>query len=231
MTDLFEISRGRGSRNEWDRPNRHHGLFAPITEVRTMAPVVALTFDDGPNPVYTARLLKVLQRHRAKATFFMLGSAAQAHPEIVDAVADAGHAIGNHSYSHCDFLELSHRRRVQEIRACSRSLQGYETKIFRPPYGRGNLASYIAVRSLGYKVVKWTISTGDWKHLKGTDISELILQQLRPGAVILLHDGIANNPNADRSATIDAVDRLLNGTAGKYRYLTIPDLFTMGRPS
>ncbi|MEI9928875.1 MAG: polysaccharide deacetylase family protein [Sphingomonas sp.] len=204
-------------------------ICGPITEVRTSAPVVALTFDDGPDPVYTPQLLEVLRRRRAKATFFMVGSAAQAHPEIVSAVAEAGHAIGNHSYSHCDFLEVPPRRRIAEIRACARSLGGHETKIFRPPYGRENLASHLAARSLGYSVVKWSISTGDWRGVTSTEIADLILRQLRPGAIILLHDSIARDPGADRSATIDAVDRLLDATEGAYTYLTIPELFAHGR--
>lgn len=205
-------------------------ICGPITEVRTSAPVAALTFDDGPNPVYTPRLLEVLKRHRVRATFFMVGSAAQAHPGIVEAVAEAGHVIGNHSYSHCDFLEVPHRRRTAEIRACARSLGIHETKFFRPPYGRENLASHLAARSLGYKVVKWSISGGDWRKMTSAQIAEPILRKLRPGAIVLLHDSLARDPDDDRSATIDAVDRLLDETAGEYDYLTIPDLFACGSP-
>jgi peptidoglycan/xylan/chitin deacetylase (PgdA/CDA1 family) len=231
VTDLAGIDRRRGPTEGANRLALLRRKFCgPITRVRTSAPVAALTFDDGPSPVYTPRLLEVLQRHRVKATFFMVGRAAEAYPEIVKAVADAGHAIGNHSYSHCDFLEVPHRRRTAEIRACARSLGPYETKIFRPPYGRENLASHLAARSLGYKVVKWTISTGDWKPATSAEISDLVRRQLEPGAIILLHDSIARNPDADRSAMIDAVDRLMEETAGEYFYLTIPDLFERGAP-
>jgi len=214
------------------RPGRLPALrrryFGPITEVRTAARVAALTFDDGPNPTYTPWLLDVLARHRAKATFFMLGSAAQAYPEIVEAVAQAGHAICNHSHSHCDFRTVPHRRRIAEIRSCSKWLGGHESKIFRPPFGRENLATHLSARSLGYRVVKWTISTGDWEAISSTTIHERMRAGLRPGAIILLHDGSARNPAADRSATVDAVDRLLGER--DYRYLTLPELFALGRP-
>ena len=202
--------------------------FGPITEVRTTARVAALTFDDGPNPTYTPWLLEVLARHRAKATFFMIGRAAQAHPEIVRAVAAAGHAICNHSHTHPDFLTVPHRRRISEIGTCSKWLGAYETKIFRPPFGRENLATHLAARSLGYKVVKWTISTGDWHPVSSAEILARMNAKLRPGAIILLHDSSARDPSADRSATVEAVDRLL-GQADDYHYLTLPDLFTHDR--
>jgi peptidoglycan-N-acetylglucosamine deacetylase len=220
-----------------DKLGRYSGVLAklrcryvgPITGVRTSARVVALTFDDGPNPVYTPKLLDVLARHQAKATFFMLGREADAYPDIVTAVANAGHAICNHSHSHCDFQQVSHRRRIAEIRSCSKSLGQYETKIFRPPYGRENLASHLAARSLGYQVVKWTISTGDWTGISSAEIYTRMRETLKPGAIVLLHDGSANDSLADRSATIDAVDRLLQ-TADGYRFVTLPDLFNQGAP-
>lgn len=205
--------------------------FGLITKVTTLVPAVALTFDDGPSPVYTSRLMDVLNRYNAKATFFMLGSAARAYPDLVRTVFDAGHAIGNHSYSHCDFVEVSHRTRLAEIRACSRALDNYESKIFRPPYGRQNLAAYFAARSLGYKTIKWTISAGDWKGLTSSEIADSVLCRLHPGAIVLLHDSIATRPGEDQSATIDAVERILAHTAGDYQYLTIPELFRLGRAS
>ena len=215
------------------RPGRLEALrrrfFGPITEVRTSERVVALTFDDGPNPVHTPRLLDVLARHRAKATFFMLGRAARAYPELVEAVAEAGHAIGNHSHSHCDFLTVPHRRRSAEIRTCSKWLGDHEAKIFRPPYGRENLATHLTARTLGYKVAKWTISTGDWEAVSSAEIYERMRKGLRPGAIILLHDGSGRDPSCDRSATVDAVDRLLR-EAREYRYITLPELLLNGRP-
>jgi peptidoglycan/xylan/chitin deacetylase (PgdA/CDA1 family) len=210
-----------------DAPRRK--LYGPVTDVLTDERAVALTFDDGPNPVYTPRLLDVLQRYGTKATFFMLGRAARAHPEVVEAVANAGHAIGNHSYSHCDFRSVTSDRRRQEIRDCSQSLRGFESKIFRPPYGSENMASHFDARTMGYTVVKWTVSVGDWEQVPSATISERIVQQIRPGAIVLLHDSIATHPHADRSAVVDAVECLLQVTAGEYVYHTIPELFRLGR--
>lgn len=205
-------------------------LYGPITDVLTSEKIVALTFDDGPHPVYTPRLLNVLQHYRATATFFMLGGAAHAHPEVVEIVAKAGHALGNHSYSHCDFRLATRSRRREEILECSKSLHRYESKIFRPPYGSENMGSHFDARNMGYAVVKWNIAVGDWEQISGVEIARRIVQQIKPGAIVLLHDSIAKNPQSDRSSTIEAVERLLEVTRGEYTYCSIPELFRFGRP-
>jgi peptidoglycan/xylan/chitin deacetylase (PgdA/CDA1 family) len=225
---LQSVGKGWGEAVELAASSRRK-LYGPITSVQTTDKVVALTFDDGPHPINTPRLLEVLRRYGAKATFFMLGRAAQAYPDLVDVVAQAGHAIGNHSYSHCDFLKTSRRQRKEEILACSKSLRGHESKIFRPPYGRENLACHIEARILGYTVVKWSISAGDWIERTGAEMSSRISRQLDPGAIVLLHDGIAKNPGADQSSTIEAVESILGGTIGAYSYVTIPEMFKLGR--
>ncbi len=203
--------------------------FGPITQVRTQKPIAALTFDDGPGPEFTPLLLEVLERHQAKATFFVVGEAAQRHPQIVEAMAEAGHAVGNHSHTHCDFLTVPFDRQIREIRSCSQALGEYGEKIFRPPYGRENFASHLAARSLGYRVVKWTISTGDWTGISSDEIYQRMHSALRPGAIILLHDSSAKTPSADRSPTIAAVDRLLR-EAADYDFVTVPELFADGQP-
>ena len=205
-------------------------LYGPITSVQIADKVAALTFDDGPNPVYTPRLLEILRRYDAKATFFMLGKAAREHPDLVEAVAKAGHVVGNHSYSHRDFRAISRHQRKNEVLECSKSLKEYESKIFRPPFGHENLVCHFDVRSLGYTVVKWTICGDDWKQLSGTEISDRIIRRLRPGAIILLHDNNAKNPWADKNSMLEAVERILQVTTGTYKYLTIPEMFERGHP-
>jgi len=108
-------------------------LMGIITHVETQEEVAALTFDDGPHPEYTPRLLEILERLQARATFFMVGEAAQRHREIVRRVADAGHAIGNHSWDHPSFPQITGRERREQIRPCERAIAPYGERIFRPP--------------------------------------------------------------------------------------------------
>jgi peptidoglycan-N-acetylglucosamine deacetylase len=118
-------------------------VIGTISHVHTRESVAALTFDDGPDPEYTPRLLAILERYRAQATFFMTGKAAQAHPELVRRVAQAGHAIGNHSWDHPSFPLISGRERRAQIRACAQALVPYGSRLFRPPYTEQNLGSRI----------------------------------------------------------------------------------------
>src|SRR6266849_2574451 len=114
----------------WRRPRILRGAFAAvarnligtIAHVATRDAVAALTFDDGPHPEYTPRLLQILERHQARATFFMLGEKAHRYPELVQRVAQAGHAIGNHSWDHPVFPEISRRERRDQIRACAKAI-------------------------------------------------------------------------------------------------------------
>ena len=124
-----------------------------ITRVSTSKPVAALTFDDGPDPVFTPRLLAVLHKHQAKATFFMVGKAAERHPDIVKEVAVAGHAIGNHSWDHPSFPLISRRERWAQVRACEKAIAPYGQRLFRPPYGDQNLLSRLEASWLGYQVI------------------------------------------------------------------------------
>src|ERR1700751_666629 len=112
-----------------------------MTSVLTRDPVAALTFDDGPHPEYTPRLLAVLAQHQVRATFFMVGEVAQQHPALVRQVAQEGHTIGNHSWDHQSFRTLPGPARRRQIRSCARVLAPYGHALFRPPYGEYSLAS------------------------------------------------------------------------------------------
>src|SRR5262249_30539728 len=113
--------------------------YGPITHVQTDANLVALTFDDGPHPKFTIELMRILKRFDAKATFFMVGKAASINLDVVKMVAEEGHAIGNHSFTHIAFPHLDSAARRDEIRRCAETLKPYGTMLFRPPYGVENL--------------------------------------------------------------------------------------------
>lgn len=208
-------------------------VLGTITRVVTAAPAAALTFDDGPHPDFTPRLLAVLARHHARATFFMVGEAASRHPELVRDVAVAGHAIGNHTWSHPSLPLLSGRARREEIRACARALAPYAGRLFRPPYGNQTVGSRLDAARLGYRVIGWSVSTVDWQDRDTDWLVGQLRDRLRPGCIVVLHDALhhARDPRyLDRSAVIEAVDRLLAALAGVLQFVTVPDLLRMGRP-
>ena len=113
--------------------------------VKTSQPVVALTFDDGPHPDFTPRVLDILSIYDARATFFMIGKRARQYPHLIKEVAEAGHSIGNHSWDHQPLIGLSRKERKGQIRACKKALYPYGEMIFRPPKGYQNHASRIDV--------------------------------------------------------------------------------------
>src|SRR5262247_3415195 len=152
-------------------------VLGTTTHVNTLDPVVALTFDDGPDPVYTPRLLDILEIHGAHATFFMTGEAAQRHPELVKRVAQGGHAIGNHSWNHPSFPLISGRERREQIRACAKATAPYGKRLFRPPYGEQNIASRFAPLLLGYQVIMFDVSTDDWCGADAVSIADQLERQ------------------------------------------------------
>ncbi len=208
-------------------------ILGTLTHVITDQPVVALTFDDGPHPHYTMQIVETLEAYGAKATFFMVGEAARAHPDVLNAVAQAGHAIGNHSWDHPALPLISGRERREQIRACQRVLSPYGQPLFRPPFGRQSVGSRLDVFWLGYQVVAWSVSAGDWIEHRPEVIADALERELSPGSIVLLHDGLyypVRPENANRAPTVDAVQLLLDRMGRRYRFVTIPELLRFGRP-
>lgn len=208
-------------------------LMGTITHVSTQDPVVALTLDDGPDPEFTPRLLDILEKHQARATFFMVGEAAQRHPELVRKVAQAGHAIGNHSWDHPSFPLITKQERLSQIRQCARAISPYDRRLFRPPYGHQSKASRFDALWLGYRVVTWSIVAYDWLDHDADWIIDQIMNQIQPGSIILLHDALYHTIEArytDRRPTLDAVSGLLEQLGNRYSFVTIPELLRHGRP-
>lgn len=207
-------------------------LAGTITHVETTARVAALTFDDGPDPVYTPRLLDILAKHGAKATFFMIGARAAKYPDIVARVASEGHAIGNHSWDHKPFPELDSRARLQQLADCQRALDPYGLRLFRPPKGMQSLASRFDILRAGHQVVTWSLGAEDWLDREAEWMAEHLITHLQPGAIICLHDaleGVTRENVRDRSRTLEAVDRLLQTMSPEYQFVTVPALIARGR--
>jgi peptidoglycan/xylan/chitin deacetylase (PgdA/CDA1 family) len=204
-----------------------------ITHVTTKESVVALTFDDGPDSNYTPRLLDILQRHNAHATFFCVGKAAELHPQIVRRTAEAGHAIGNHSWDHPSFPTISRRERRRQIQMCQEVLRPYGGQLFRPPFGHQNIRSHIDVVHLGYQVIAWNSVGYDWLDHDAAWITEYLAHEIQPGNIIALHDGLFTTSDArycDRQPVLEAVDATLERFGRQFRFVTVPDLLLCGRP-
>jgi peptidoglycan/xylan/chitin deacetylase (PgdA/CDA1 family) len=162
---------------------------------------VYLTFDDGPIPEVTPKVLEILERYHVKATFFMVGENIDKHPEVYEQVIKAGHAVGNHTYNHLkgwrtpfhaymentEKWEEAFRRQNTEYRVQS-------TDLFRPPYGKATLRQRMALHRKGYKLIYWDILTRDYDaSVTPEQMLRLIQRDTRPGSIINFHDSVKSN--------------------------------------
>jgi peptidoglycan-N-acetylglucosamine deacetylase len=189
---------------------------------------LALTFDDGPNPSITPKLLDLLDRYNAKATFFLIGRYVRECPELVQESVARGHEVGNHTELHPNLLWLNPTKVRVELRLCHdaiRSAMGTPPKWFRPPFGMRNPWVIPLARELGYRTVMWTLLPGDWLDKP----AEWLIQRMQPiadrakrsvgndgrpaasgtGEVLCLHDGAHRDLNGDRSRTLAALEHWL----------------------
>jgi peptidoglycan-N-acetylglucosamine deacetylase len=206
-------------------------VLGTITSVETREPVVALTFDDGPDPDSTPRLLKILERRGARGTFFMIGRRAAEYPEIVTRVIAGGHSIGNHTWDHASLPLLSRRERFDQLRRCSQAFGRRELRMFRPPYGHQDNRSRLDVALAGLSVVTWSVLEPDWLDRDAKTIATGIEDKIQPGSIVLLHDGLADalDPEYfDRSPTLGAVELLLERLSSRFRFVTVPELLQCG---
>ena len=188
---------------------------------------IALTFDDGPNGVQTAAVLDVLARHRARATFFCVGEAALAHPELLRRMANEGHCIGNHTMTHALLPRLRRRQTVREVEAAQAAITAAGVApplLFRAPKGWKNPFLPGVLREQGLRLIGWTRGVWDTDR-PGIDI---ILRRsrraLRDGAIVLLHDGL---PGADRLQTVMALEGILRECHRRgLSPVTVPELMT-----
>ncbi len=190
----------------------------------------ALTFDDGPNGDTTKRLLEVLDKYSAKATFFVMGERVLAQPELTRALVAAGHTLGNHTMTHPRLLGLGPERTRQEIAECSRVIEevtGVRVGIFRPPFGGRWPYTLKAARGCGLIPVMWNALGFDWRVKQGAEVAARVMRDVEEnrsagvGSNVLLHDGGHREAGADRSATVDAVGRILRSQSGKTQFVTV----------
>ncbi len=189
---------------------------------------LALTFDDGPNDPHTFELLDVLARHNVSATFFMIGSFVAQRPDIARAVSDAGHVIGNHSFTHPNMIFCTGAEVGEEIAGCERALDEAgvaHARLFRPPHGGRRPAVLRMVRRLGFEPVMWRVTGWDWTPKAPQQIAQAVSRQVRGGDIILLHDGGHQRMGTDRSATVRATDLIIQRYKGEgFEFATVPEM-------
>ncbi|HEY3416089.1 MAG TPA: polysaccharide deacetylase family protein [Armatimonadota bacterium] len=181
---------------------------------------IALTFDDGPHPKFTPRILALLKQYHAKATFFVVGEMAEKYPDLVRAEIAAGHSVGNHTYHHVNLTKILEGDVATEIKACGEVLQkinGRAPRLFRPPGGDYDQGVAEAAEALGYTIVLWTDDPGDYAQPGDKVIASRILAHIHPGGIILIHDGIQQ--------TIDVLPQILTYLQKQgYQFVTIDQM-------
>jgi len=186
--------------------------------------VIALTFDDGPWPETTQQVLDILQQNNIKATFFMVGLHIKRHPELAKLVAQAGHAIGNHTWNH-PLQDVSLADAAYEVDGMEKLIYettGVRTALFRPPGGRfnGGLATYAHERK--YATTMWSIDSEDY-YVSSPILIDNVLKNVQPGRIVLMHDG-----GGDRSATVKALPQIISALRLQgYRFVTVPELMAL----
>ena len=189
--------------------------------LKTEQKAIALTFDDGPCAKYTPAVLELLEAYHARATFFCIGRKIEKHQRLIKEMMEKGHVVGNHSYSHSNFFSFFEKKEVvNEIRktnALIRKLSGKECRIFRPPFGVTNPHIARAVKACGMKVIGWNIRSFDTTTKDYTKVVDRVIAQIKPGAIILLHD--------DRQHTPKILEEILRYTRQhNYQYVLIDEL-------
>lgn len=191
---------------------------------------LALTFDDGPNPAWTPRLLDILAEHNVHATFFMVGKFAKAESALARRVADAGHLVGNHTWSHPDLSRTRAANVLDELTRTSdilADITGKPVRYFRPPFGARRPYVLKLARQLGLIPVTWNAMTRDWKVSSADKIAENLIRKIdsnqRHGYAsnIVLHDGSHRGQNADRGPSVNAAAQLLARYASTHKFVTL----------
>lgn len=166
---------------------------------------IAITFDDGPNPEFTPKVLKLLKDFNAKASFFLIGKQAQNHPDLVKQIVEEGHLVANHSYSHSNHFGFFTSKKIvlelEQADAVIKAITGKKPQFFRPPFGVTNPAIKTALRTTKHHSIGWSKRSFDTTNLSEEKIFQRITSNLKKGDIILLHDS--------SEKTIAVMERLL----------------------
>ncbi len=194
---------------------------------------VALTFDDGPNDVYTRQILDILKQNDIRATFFMVGKNVERYPDVAKEVAESGEVIGNHSYTHRNLIfDINPfvRKQITRTQNVIFDHTGIIPYLFRPPFGGDDPFTLHQTKKLGYVMVKWSVSSKDWEKPGVDKIVNNVVKNTRNGSIILMHDGDELRQNIDRSQTVEALPIIISDLRKQgYEFVTVPELLGLNR--
>ena len=204
-------------------------LGFPLYSGNQHLPEIALTFDDGPNPPYTAQILAILQQYNVRATFFVIGSEAAAHPNLVWQESQQGYLVENHTWSHPDLVTLSPTEIRAQLQSASNEIEADTNQtltLMRPPGGSFNSEVQSIAASLGLSTILWNVDPRDWSRPGTGKIIQTVLDTTRNGSIILLHDG-----GGDRSETVAALPTIITSLEQRgFRFVSLARLI-QGLPS
>lgn len=207
----------------WSSFGKNDSVYA---RVNTEEKVIALTFDDGPHPYLTPKILDMLKEYEVKATFFVIGKNAELYPKVLKRISDEGHEIGNHTYSHLAESTGNNDKLKSEIEKTEEiiyKITGQNNFLFRPPTGYCSKSAVNMVKDMNYKTIVWDIDTRDWAHTKKEDMLANVKKFAACGSIILMHDFIGYN-----SPTPEALKIILPWLkANGYRFVTISEMISL----
>ncbi|NER84676.1 MAG: polysaccharide deacetylase family protein [Leptolyngbya sp. SIO1D8] len=219
----------------WSNRYRVAWIFGEaIYKVQTSEKVVALTFDDGPDPRYTQQISQLLADAGARSTFFVIGRHAEQYPDLIDTLIQQGHELGNHTWSHPSLRLMLPGVMRAELESTDRLLHsyGYESPIpFRSPYGHSWFVLPQILKLRRQPNILWTVQLNDWKPEKPSIMMDLLETKFDNGAIILLHDGDGESEGADRANTVEVVKLILEKYIPQgYQFVTVSELLHRGKP-
>lgn len=188
---------------------------------------IALTFDDGPHPIYTPIILDILKEYEIHATFFMVGENVEHYRDVAERVLSEGHEIGNHTYSHPHLLNMTYGTLLDEVLGCEDelfALSEYKPHLFRPPEGLVGKDVISIADKLEYSVILWNVDTRDWANTPSDKIVENVIKNTDSGDIILMHDYIGYN-----SPTPEALRKYIPILLKKgFKFVTVSELLNAG---
>lgn len=182
-------------------PNRTWSM--PVAEK-----ILYLSFDDGPHPTITPKVLALLKKFNAKATFFCVGNNVSKYPNIFEAIQAAGHSVGNHSYNHLNGWKSDNQIYIEDVKRADELIQ---SNLFRPPYGRLKFSQASTLLKMGFELIMWTVLSADYdRKITKEQCAIRVLKNIAPGAIVLFHDS-----EKAEERMLYALEELLNGATKK----------------
>jgi len=189
--------------------------------------LLALTFDDGPDPRYTPEVLHILRKHHIHATFFVIGNMLAAHPSLGRQEVLEGNVVGNHSQTRAHLEGDQNPQANNELSQCEAGIEKYtgdRTYLFRPPRGLWNRSVFNDARSDGYRVILWSLAFDREAIRSSGALRKRVVRLAKPGDIILLHDG-AKGPRTSRAAMVRELDATISGLEKRgFRFVTVPEM-------